>query len=459
MPHMTGIELAEWVSENCTDTKVVFLTGCNDFEYAKKAVEYNVVSYLLKPTQLSELYETFEKLKAVLDKESEINKNNEDMKRLMKEQFLANIFSGAVRRRDDIEKMLDILKNDFDFRKNKYAIIRLEILKYEDFLNTMTKYGTEQLYDIIHNWFLLKYKNIECVPVYNHKQYITYIAYGSVGLGDMIASTDAIKKEIMDIFNLNLKVRTSEIYNDIFELASHCGLNPEPENSNGNEAELIHFFEKQKRLVSNILSGDEHHALTLFNGILNQLSDLDFEVQRNYVEYIFANVYKKMLSLNVRMDTELLSLQRNAEKSVKTFEELADISKSIIIKMIECLRGNFELSENSVINKAKEYINNHYNEDVTLSDVANYVFLSPAYFSRLFKKHCSENFSDYLMRVRIYKAAYLLENTSMKVYSVAEKVGFKTLKYFYKNFKEKTGVSPSEYRISVLNRRSDSLDK
>ena len=120
--------------------------------------------------------------------------------------------------------------------------------------------------------------------------------------------------------------------------------------------------------------------------------------------------------------------------------------------------SNIELKHSKLINKAKEYINNHYNEDITLSDVANYVFLSPAYFSRLFKKHGNENFSDYLMRVRIYKAAYLLENTSMKVYSVAEKVGFKTLKYFYKNFKEKTGVSPSEYRISVLNRKSDSAE-
>ena len=60
------------------------------------------------------------------------------------------------------------------------------------------------------------------------------------------------------------------------------------------------------------------------------------------------------------------------------------------------------------------------------------------------------------MRVRITKSAYLLENTSMKVYEVAEKVGFKTLKYFYKNFKEYMGVSPSEYRISILNTRSGS---
>lgn len=73
MPHMTGIELAKWVYENQIGSKVVFLTGYKDFEYAKKAVEYNVNFYLLKPTQLSELYETFEKIKEILDREKNSN--------------------------------------------------------------------------------------------------------------------------------------------------------------------------------------------------------------------------------------------------------------------------------------------------------------------------------------------------------------------------------------------------
>jgi len=458
MPHMTGIELAEWVNENCAQTKVVFLTGCKDFDCAKKAVEYNVSHYLLKPTQLSELYETFENLKSSLDEEHNSRQNSEDIKELMRKQFFANIFSGAVRRHDDIEKMIVVLKNDFDFKKNKYAIIKLEILGYDDFLKTMTKYGTEQLYDIIHNWFALKYKHINCVPVYSFKQHITYIAYGNAGLADMVASTETIKKEIQDIFNLNLRVSTSDIYNDIFELADRSNMNPVLGFGEENNFDLVHFFEQQKTLISNIFSREEHRAVSLLDSLLKNMASFEFEVQRNYVDYIFTNAYKKMVSLNIQLGTELLSLQRTFEKNVKTTEELVEWGKEVIQKMIDSLRGNFELSENSVINKAKEYINNHYNEDITLSDVANYVFLSSAYFSRLFKKHCNENFSDYLMRVRIYKAAYLLENTSLKVYTVAEKSGFKTLKYFYKNFKETMGVSPSEYRISALNNRNNIIE-
>lgn len=456
MPHMTGIELAKWIYENNINTKVVFLTGYKDFEYAKKAVEYNVNFYLLKPTQLSELYETFGKVKDILDKERTQTNKIDNIKHLMRDQFFTNLYFGAVNRSEDIEKMVAALHGEFDFNENRYAVIKLEILQYDDYLKTISKYGAEQIYDVIYNWFSLKYKNIGYIPVYSFKQYIIYIAYAKDGLEEMIESTDDIKNEIYDIFNLNLKVNSSRVYNSVYEISQNKGITSIPRNNGEASADLEQFFEQQKILVSNIFSHDEHLAITLYESIVDELSAFDFEVQKNYVEYIFSNIYKKFMSLNLHMDSEISVLQKVAVKSVGTSEELLEWGKEIIRKLIENIRGNYEFSENSVINKAKEYINNHYNEDITLSGVANYVFLSSAYFSRLFKKYCNENFSDYLMRVRITKSAYLLENTSMKVYEVAERVGFKTLKYFYKNFKEYMGVSPSEYRISILNTRSGS---
>lgn len=460
MPHMTGTELAKWVYDNNINSKIVFLTGYKDFEYAKKAVEYNVNFYLLKPTQLSELYKTFEKVKAILDREkTQINKID-NIKHLMRDQFFANVFFGAVRRRGDIERMMDILEGEFDFEENQYVVINLEILRYDEYLKAIPKYGTEQIYDAIYNWFSLRFKNIGYIPVYSYNQYITYIAYAKSGLEEMIASTDEIKNEIYDIFNLYLKVSSSEIYNNVFELAEHNGIYaPISKNSNEESAELVQFFEQQKILVSNIFAHDEQLSISIFESIVQELSVFEFDVQKKYIVYIFTNIYKKIRSFNIRLDFEPPSIQNETVKSLKTSEELLSWGREIIRKMTDNLRGNFEFSENTVINKAKEYINSHYSEDITLSGVANYVFLSSSYFSRLFKKQAGENFSDYLMRVRIQKAAYLLENTSMKVYEIADRVGFKTLKYFYKNFKENMGVSPSKYRISILNTRSDSADE
>ena len=141
MPHMTGIELAKWIYENNINTKVVFLTGYKDFEYAKKAVEYNVNFYLLKPTQLSELYETFGKVKDILDKERTQTNKIDNIKHLMRDQFFTNLYFGAVNRNEDIEKMISALHGEFDFKANKYAVIKLEILQYDDYMKNISKYG------------------------------------------------------------------------------------------------------------------------------------------------------------------------------------------------------------------------------------------------------------------------------------------------------------------------------
>lgn len=108
------------------------------------------------------------------------------------------------------------------------------------------------------------------------------------------------------------------------------------------------------------------------------------------------------------------------------------------------------LSEESIahysVNKALEYINEHYNEELTLQKVANVVGISPGYLSTLFNQDLQRGFSDYLNKVRVDKACIFLEQNYFKSYEVAYKVGFRDEKYFSKVFKKIMGQSPSEYR-------------
>ena len=93
-----------------------------------------------------------------------------------------------------------------------------------------------------------------------------------------------------------------------------------------------------------------------------------------------------------------------------------------------------------------QYIREHYREDITLNGVAENVFLSPVYISRLIKEETGKNYVALIMELRIQRAVELLENTEMYVYEIAEHVGYSNLKYFYKVFKKVTGKSPNDYR-------------
>ena len=97
-----------------------------------------------------------------------------------------------------------------------------------------------------------------------------------------------------------------------------------------------------------------------------------------------------------------------------------------------------------------EYINENYSLDFSLEDVADKVYLSAVYLSRLFKKMAGENFVDYLIRVRMNKAMELLQQPRFKAYEICEMVGYKNSRYFSRLFKQFTGFTPSEYRNNML---------
>lgn len=98
------------------------------------------------------------------------------------------------------------------------------------------------------------------------------------------------------------------------------------------------------------------------------------------------------------------------------------------------------------IRKAKSYIQEKYNQDISLEDVAEHVYLSPVYFSRLFKKQTGRNFTDYVTEIRILRAMEYLRQPRYKVYEISSIVGYKSTKYFYKLFKQYAGCTPTEYR-------------
>lgn len=103
-------------------------------------------------------------------------------------------------------------------------------------------------------------------------------------------------------------------------------------------------------------------------------------------------------------------------------------------------------SSQSAIPAVVRYIEQHYNKELTLQDIASHFYLSREYISRRFKQETGENLIDFLCRTRIDKAKRLLESPHLKISQVAEMVGYADEKYFSKVFKKWTGLSPNQYR-------------
>lgn len=98
------------------------------------------------------------------------------------------------------------------------------------------------------------------------------------------------------------------------------------------------------------------------------------------------------------------------------------------------------------VRMAKEYVDRHLFEDISLTKVAEAISISPSYLSRIFFKETGESFSDYVIRLKTEYSKKLLRETNLKVYEIAGRLGYTNPHYFSKLFKERVGMTPLEYR-------------
>ena len=175
--------------------------------------------------------------------------------------------------------------------------------------------------------------------------------------------------------------------------------------------------------------------------IISAYSEFDYAqeaIQLGVLNYLLKPLSKKKL---VEVVEKAIDVQKKREREGK-------LTKIIDERLVDVKVE--EKDDDSYIQRAMSYVDQHLNEQLTLKEVADYVHLNSSYFSVLFKDQTKMTFSEYVTRSRLQKAKKLLIGTSMAVSEIAEEVGYNTAKYFIKIFKEYEGQTPSKYRKTAM---------
>ena len=129
-------------------------------------------------------------------------------------------------------------------------------------------------------------------------------------------------------------------------------------------------------------------------------------------------------------------------------------AEQVLEQLLLCGTGILELQKKSTSASPEEnlrevidkYLREHYREDISLEQLADFLHFNPSYTSDLFKRIFGKPFVSYLTSMRVETAKVLLERGKFKTYEIAEHVGYQDEKYFFKTFKKVTGFTPKEYR-------------
>jgi len=210
-------------------------------------------------------------------------------------------------------------------------------------------------------------------------------------------------------------------------------------------------IEKEHELLAAISDGDAQTAKRLLNEVLGFIlfsTGRKFDVVKTRILELL--VLLSRAAMEGGADTEkIFGLNFIYLKEIDQFDNIEDLSYWLSKIMTRFTESVFQLSDVKhidVIYKAVDYIKRNYMNKITLEEVSGYVYLSPSYFSKIFKDEIGANFNAYLNRIRIEKSMSLLLNTNEGILQVCELVGFEDQSYFSKVFKRLTGVTPGRYR-------------
>jgi len=212
-------------------------------------------------------------------------------------------------------------------------------------------------------------------------------------------------------------------------------------------------IEKERELLNAISLGNKPLSQKLLNEILGHIffaSGNKFELIRARVMELVVLLSRAALEGGADMK-QIFGLNFQYLNQMQRFQSLDELTpwlSRIMERFTDLVFNMTNVKHKDVIFKSIDYIRNNYMKKITLDDVAAHVYLSPSYFSKIFKEEMDTNFNAYLNRVRIEMSKKLLSDPSISMVDVSNIVGFEDQSYFSKVFKKMTGQSPKKFRES-----------
>lgn len=483
MPFMDGLTLAKVAKKEIPGLKVVILSGYDDFNYAKQAINIGVEDYLLKPITKNALIERLIEIRSRYEHEKTQKEYYEKFHREMQayeknssRDFFEALVSGSmdmmeIYRRseklglDIVAEAYNVLiftmncEEDFSGQREGYSEWEAESLKLlEEFFSENTSAMLFRC-NIFSYGVLIKGQK-ETIGE-NTRSCVSEIQrildrkeqkrQWFVAAGEPVERLSQIQKSYYSAsraFSQRYLYDENILYYD--EMASMEKKNVTEDDSTYLQKVDVNALNPailQKFLSNGLLEETENFVKDYFYAIGQE--PLESLVFRNYVT---LNVRFSVMSFlkEIGCDTRTLEQEDTEDvlsESSKSLENAIAYAEKIISQAIALRDQNSGNKNRSILKTAVDFIDSHYmEEDMSLNKAANAANVSANHFSALFSQNMGQTFIEYLTNLRMNKAKEYLRCTSMRSSEIAGEIGYKDAHYFSYLFKKTQGMTPSDYR-------------
>lgn len=476
MPFMDGLTLSRLVKKEFPDTKIIIISGYDDFDYARQAISLGIEQYLLKPISKAEFLKVLEGIRSKYEKENEqrmyYQKFENEIKAYEK-NVQRDFFELMISENVDLEKLYEQAdKLQIDIMAQCYNLVLFDIGFETDYRNIEDIYSKDtadvqsrideffihnQNYQIFRNQqfnyaVLIKGDESEidelkdnCIESLKEifEQYHKLEWFVCEGkMVERLSLMHECYKEAMKSFVYRyLGYRYVFSYKDVQKYEADTNMNLKNIDMNAVKQEIIYNF------VCNAFEED------VDSFTVNYLNMLGTETVRSkmFQQYILLNLHFCLVSFVEKLGynkSEMEDYLKDiCDERIKSIEDLKQIIGTMLRKGIKLRKESSKGRNQSVVRSALQYMEKNFMDDsITLNRVAGVVNVSANHFSALFSQEMQQTFIEYLTQLRMNKARELLRCTDKRSGEIALEVGYKDSHYFSFLFKKTQGCTPSEYR-------------
>ncbi|WP_019533729.1 response regulator transcription factor [Paenibacillus ginsengihumi] len=468
MPVLDGLELIRAVNEQSKGEAPAFIiiSGYNDFKYAQQAVRYGVHDFILKPIDQEEMTRTLIGLHQKLSADKSLKERNEEL-------LISSVIEMLIMGEASDEKIAE-----WEQRLPKasgYRYLFVELNDVHPWMHPADSLAAHDAYEFKpYTQTILR----QLIPEFRHM--LLHEHRGRLGMivsdallsrydGDIASFMQTLRGRLTQKFGNRVFVyagmqveRLSQVHESFRtakEALSYKYVHDETKTIVYQDLcdRPLQFIEADRAIRQTLLEQLEENKTDEIRLTVERLFD---EFRSNYFapEAIKMNIHQiatavaKMIKEMGGDERELISYEaiiswHDLNVSLSELKRLLTnfvVDSSQLLKQLrkECAKGG--------IHRIKQYIEAHFHKNISLKSIAAEFYMNPVYLGQLFKKHYGMYFNDYLLRLRVNEAKKLLRQTDLRIYEIAEKVGFSNAEYFVTQFEKTEQMTPSEYRSKLL---------
>lgn len=475
MPGINGIDAMKEIRKQDSHVIFIVMSAYDKFDYAKEALKLGVVDYITKPMEKTRVISVLKKSMDMVDQER-TQRSNDLMVKEKLETVVPIIENGLVYSilfQEYFTQDIENYKNILGITEDHFYMLSLVYGDEQEgnYLTNAVGSGVkmqkyyQEVRENIKEYFpnavvgmAMANKIAVLIPYKSDMDYNERI--------ELIEKSRELARRMRRKINISFRIGIGNVgqirdmaksYNDaqralvlttgsvahVDDLSLHC------------EYEGDYPVALEKELFEHLEKGDIQKTVASAEKFFSWMVSVDDADRENtklkvlelvlWAEKIAYEKGGRTYSFFERKNyLNTISKMNSEDEALRTWfvEKLENVCQNIL--------HNYDDKSLSLVGKAKEYIRNNYQKDISLTDVSREVDISPYYFSKVFKEETGENFIEYLTSVRMEQAKILLKKPELSMKEICSMTGYADPNYFSRSFKKNVGVTPTEYKESNM---------